>query len=73
MLQSKATTLEQLKFDIANWLLQEATAYRSKGRVSERVHYKAEQFAIADAMDAAGKYVLAMKVENGKEIASTCR
>ncbi len=60
-------TAEQMRNQIAEWLLKEATAYRSKGRVSARVRYKAEQFAIADAIAAAGNYVLVMKVENGKE------
>ena len=52
------------RHQIVEWLLKEATAYRSKGRVSDRVHYKAEQMAIAAALDAAAQYILKMELKN---------
>jgi methylase of polypeptide subunit release factors len=60
----KANTVDQVKEQIAEWILKEATAYRSKGRISARVHYSEQQMAIADAMEAAGKFILALKVED---------
>lgn len=53
----------EARHQIAKWLLQEATAYRSKGRISVRKIYKKEQMLIADALEAAGKFVLALRIE----------